>query len=106
MIRALLTTMLLLVFAGIGRANTVTVRSGEHQGFSRLVLEFPNPVDWQFGRTEDGYELRLPDAGSTYDLSQVYRLIDKARVAAVSTGPDQGSLFIGLGCACHAIPFE
>ena len=106
MIRVLLTTVLLLVFAGIGRANTVTVRSGEHEGFSRLVLEFPKPVDWQFGRTEDGYELRLPDAGSTYDLSQVYRLIDKTRVAAVWTSPDQGSLFIGLGCACHAIPFE
>lgn len=87
-------------------AQTITVQSGEHEGFTRLVLEIGTPANWALGRTGDGYELRLDRAGTRYDLSQVYKLIPRDRLAAIWVDPETGSLRLGIGCACHAIPFE
>ncbi|NBO21631.1 MAG: hypothetical protein EBU97_06855, partial [Rhodobacteraceae bacterium] len=38
-------------------APVVTVVSGEHKGFSRLVLRLGGLRDWRLGRTAAGYEL-------------------------------------------------
>ncbi len=83
---------------------TVQVTSGEHEGFTRVVLNFGGAVDWQFGRTEDGYEFRKMGAAVRYDLRAVFNLIGKSRLAAISA--DAAMLDIGFACACHAIPFE
>ena len=40
-------------------AETIQIRSGEHAGFTRLVLEPETTHDWQLGRTTTGYELRM-----------------------------------------------
>lgn len=94
----------LLAFAPPAWAQPVQVTSGEHQGFTRVVLNFGSAVDWQFGRTEDGYEFRKTGAAVDYDLSEVFDLIGKSRLAAISA--DSAGLNIGFACACHAIPFE
>lgn len=85
-------------------AQPVQVTSGEHEGFTRVVLNFGAAVDWQFGRTEDGYEFRKSGPVAEYDLRQVFDLIGKSRLAAISA--QDGALDIGFACACHAIPFE
>lgn len=103
MIRALI----LLVLVGFAQpifAQPVQVTSGEHEGFTRVVLNFGGAVDWQFGRTEDGYEFRKIGTAADYDLRQVFDLIGKSRLAAISA--QNGALDIGFACACHAIPFE
>lgn len=87
-------------------AQPVQVSTGEHDGFTRLVLEYVTPVDWQVGRTMDGYELRLNAARPVYDLSKVYDPIGRRRLASVWVDPENGALRIGIGCACHAQPFE
>ena len=58
-----------LVCAGLSFAAPVTVKSGEHEGFTRLALDFGAPVNWAVGRTLDGYELRLTGVAPTYDLT-------------------------------------
>ncbi len=90
----------------VAMAQPVAVTSGEHDGFTRLVLDFGSPVDWQLGRTTDGYELRLDGARPSYDLTAVFDLIGRIRLAAAWADPETGVLRIGIGCACHAIPFE
>ena len=95
-----------LSLASPGLAQPVRVTSGEHDGFTRLVFDYGRPVDWQVGRSLDGYELRLAEVPPPYDLSNAFDLIGTSRLAAIWSAPDSGQLNIGLACACHAIPFE
>ncbi len=88
------------------QSQTVRVTSGEHDGFTRLALELPAAQDWQLGRTTDGYELRLPDPVPGYDLSGVFEVIGRSRLASIWADPETGALRLGIACACHAIPFE
>ncbi len=87
-------------------AKSVVVTSGEHDGFTRIVLDFGAAVNWTLGRTADGYALRVVGKIPTYDLAGLYDLIGKNRLAALWTNPETGQLNIGFACACHAIPFE
>lgn len=83
----------------------VIVTSGEHDGFTRIALDFGHPVDWQMGRTTDGYQLRIEGEDPDYDLARVYQLIGRDRISALWADPDSGDLHLGVGCACHAMPF-
>ena len=92
--------------AGTAMAQAVVVKSGDHADFTRLVLTFPDAADWQLGRSKEGYELGLGARKAAFDLTDVYRLITKARLKSVWTDPTTGRLQLGVACACHAIPFE
>ncbi len=98
--------VLLMVVAQGGVAQTVSVTSGEHGAFTRLVINAGGAVDWAFGRTETGYEISLGKSRSRYDLSRVFDKITKNRIGSVSLNPDSGTLQFGVGCACFATPFE
>ena len=106
MIRRLAAIILLLGWSVGVAAGPITVTTGDHPGFTRLVLQFNAPVPWLLGRTADGYELRLPDNGVQYDLSHVFDQIGKNRLAAIWADPDTGALQLGVACACFAMPFE
>ena len=98
--------LLLICLAGSVSAQVVTVRSGEHGDFTRIVLTLPAAGDWRIGRTETGYEVELPTANPRYNLSDVYRLITKDRLRDIAADPASGRLRLDIGCACHVIPFE
>ncbi len=95
-----------LALTTMAAATPVVVKSGEHDGFTRLVLEYRNPVDWQVGRTDDGYALRIADNTPSYDLTETFKVIGKSRLAGISVDPDSGLLNLAIACACYAIPFE
>jgi len=97
--------LLLLLGPGVLRAETIRVRAGEHEGFSRLVLEFPAAPQWAFGRVDGGYEFRPTPGEINYDLAEVFRLIPRARIAALEDR-GQGRLFLAVSCACHADAFD
>lgn len=97
---------LFLVLAQAAFAQTVVVKSGDHPGFTRLVLELPVTTDWEMGRTDEGYELRLKIDGMRFDLSRVFDAIQRGRLAAIWMDPGSGGLRLGVACACHAMPFE
>ena len=98
--------LLLLFLAAPAQAQTVSVKSGEHGAFTRLVLTFPAPVDWVLGRTSGGYGLQVTGPFVPYDLSSIYELITKDRLRSVWVDPANGNLLLGVDCPCHAIPFE
>ena len=106
MTRLLRILWLVVLLPGAALAQPVQVTSGEHDGFTRLVLDYGAVTDWQVGRTSDGYEVRLTESRPTYDLTGVYDLIGRGRLASVWVDPANGTLWIGIGCACHAQPFE
>jgi hypothetical protein len=97
--------VLLWLAAGPAGAQTVTVRSGEHAGFTRLVLGLPAATGWRLNRTDDGYALAFSRA-LRFDLGQVFRLIPRDRLAAIWADPASGDLRLGLGCRCHAAASE
>lgn len=95
-----------LLFSPFATAQTVVVQSGDHAGFTRLVIELPKAALWKMGRTAEGYELLLPDETLQFDVTDVFENIQRNRLAAIWTDPVSGALRIGVACACHAIPFE
>ncbi len=97
--------LLFLLLATPAAAQAVRVSSGEHEGFTRVVLQYGQPVDWQVGRTADGYELRLTGNAPRYDLSRAFDIIGRDRLSGLWVDPDTGGLRIGVACACHALPF-
>ena len=94
-----------LLLPGFAQAQEVSVRSGEHADFSRLVLEFAERVTWEFGRVEGGYELRAQAPGATYDLARVFDLIPRTRISGVQD-LGGGRLFIQSDCDCHGDAFD
>ncbi|NEY91150.1 hypothetical protein [Tabrizicola oligotrophica] len=101
-----LLAVLLFVLASPALAQPVRVSSGEHDGFTRLVFDFGHPVDWQVGRSADGYLMHLSGPKPAYDLTEAFDLIGTSRLAAIWASEATGDLQVGLACACHAIPFE
>lgn len=104
--RRILALCLLLASAIGVWAAPVVVTSGEHRDFTRIVVQFEGPVDWQFGRTLDGYALRVPGQALDYDLSRAFELIGRTRVAGMKRDPANGDLAVGIACPCYAMPFE
>lgn len=101
-----LAVVLWVLLAGHLVAAPVLVKTGEHDGFTRLVMEFPTSVEWQMGRSADGYELRVTGQPANYDLSEAFKLIGKSRLAAIWVDAQTAGLRIGIACGCHAMPFE
>ncbi len=101
-----LIVFLILLQVGIVQADVVKVSSGEHDGFTRIVFELSQPMNWQVGRTADGYEVRFDQPGLEFDLASVFDLIGRSRLASIRFDDATASLRIGIGCACYAQPFE
>ena len=85
-------------------AEVITVRSGEHAGFSRLVMQFPEKTDWVFGRSERGYEFHVPGEDMHFDTSAVFQKIPRQRIASVKSG--NGYLRLTILDNVHADVFE
>lgn len=94
-----------LAVPGVAAAQTARVKAGDHPGFTRLVIDLPAEAGWTLGRTPGGYELLLAGGAVPYDLTGVFRVITKDRLASVWADPQTGNLQIGVACACHAVPF-
>lgn len=86
-------------------AQEVAILSGEHNGFSRLVLRVGDTANWELGRVEGGYEFRSASSDLQYDTSKVFQFIPRDRVADVEDRGD-GRLFISSTCNCHIFAFE
>lgn len=85
------------------QSQTVTVRSGEHGSFTRLVLELPRGFAHRISRTGTGYLLNFGSMRPRFDLSQTYRLIGRERLRSIWAEPETTDLNLGIGCACHII---
>lgn len=101
-----LALILLIVLTGPGLADVVTVRSGDHSSFTRLVLAIPPGQNWRVGRHADGYQLDTGNADDTFDLTAAFDRIQRDRVAGLDTTSGPGRLSIALACTCHAVAFQ
>lgn len=101
--RLLLPILLVAAGAGPALAQTVPVRAGEHEDFTRLVLRVPKSGAWALVPAPGGFELRGP-AGATFDTDEVWGRIPRDRIATLDPR-GEGRLGIGVACDCHGEVF-
>lgn len=87
-------------------AAPVQVKAGEHNGFTRIVVDYGKAVQWQVGRTDDGYELRIEGDQPEYDFTDSFKIIGTSRLVSLWADQPAGAMRMGVACQCHAIPFE
>jgi hypothetical protein len=98
---------LLVALAGPATAETAGIMSGEHAGFTRLVVELPSATEWKVGRMPMGYGFAtLAPVQPEYDLTRVWDRIPRSRLQALRVDPETGALLLTVGCDCHVLPFE
>ena len=93
----------LALAAGAAQAERVVVRSGDHDGFTRIVLGFETPPRFDTEPLDGAWRLD-PEGPATYDLSDAWRRITRERVAAIEPRPD-GALVLRLACDCEVEAF-
>ncbi|WP_339113516.1 hypothetical protein [Thioclava sp. GXIMD2076] len=66
--------------ATVTTAQTVTVQSGEHPDFTRLVFLFRDKVDWSLEQNENGYSFSVNRPEIEYNLDNVFYFIPRTRI--------------------------
>lgn len=101
MIRVLLALSLLLIWPGMSPAQTLTVRSGEHADFTRLVVYLGRDGTWTLTRDGAPREVLISfdRPGLGFDLDRVFDLIPRDRLAGISS-PGPSVLRLQLACDC------
>ena len=84
---------------GAATAERVIVRSGEHEGFTRIVLHYTQTAGFELKDIPGGYRLDTGDEWALFDVSDMWRRIERDRVRGIAAGPD-GALDLRLACDC------
>lgn len=100
MMKAAFFTLSVYLMAWSWGEAQVEIRSGEHSGFTRLVMYFDEAKIWQLGRIENGYGLRIDGAEQEFNLTEVFSFIPRSRILDIKVVP--GGLNILSSCECHA----
>lgn len=90
------------------QAPAARVRLGEHESFTRLVVENPESRTYFHSHAGRTVEIRIVGGVISYDLSAVRAVVGNGRIAAVRAG-DRGSaslITITLACDCEANVFD
>ncbi|WP_371060916.1 hypothetical protein [Rhodosalinus sp. 5P4] len=82
-------------------AQTIGVRTGEHEGFTRVALDLPEPIDWTLQTVPGAAVLSFAKADVEFELAGAFRRISRARLASLTPDADPGTLRLGLACACR-----
>ncbi len=105
MIRKLV--FLLILLPQLLLAQNVTVRSGEHGRFTRLVLTLPVEANWNLVENSSTNELEVlfPDQAFNYDTSTTFDRIGRSRINDVRPKEGGTGLIVSLACDCDAQAF-
>ncbi|WP_407493746.1 hypothetical protein [Pseudooceanicola sp. MF1-13] len=100
MMRYVAAIFLLVILPNFGWSQTVSIRSGEHDGFTRLVVYLPNGVEADVTRTAAGSEVTTSRPVS-FDISGIYDRIGRDRFQNVSIGQGGKVLSLSYECDCQ-----
>ena len=84
---------------GTAVAQTVRVRTGEHENFTRIVIDFTKRPNWQVGQVNQHYELWSENTDIAFDLSDSFRRLHGKRISSI-TDLGNGRLAVELICQC------
>lgn len=98
--------ILAILLPSHSQAEIARIRGGEHDEFTRIVIEAASLGQWKLGKEGRGYAFRAEDQPDGYDLSKAFDKIPKSRIRSLWQDKETGSLRMDIGCTCHAIAFE
>lgn len=81
-------------------AEDVRVLSGEHADFSRIVLIFGQPIEWDEERTGHGFSVRFDRTNLAFDFTRVFDLIPRDRIRAISFDERSNAIDLESDCSC------
>jgi hypothetical protein len=87
----------LTLLPGTLAAQEARLRSGEHEGFSRLVVYMPEPAEIETAAGDRRFEIAF-DARFGFETSDVFYYIPRTRIADIAAEP--GRLVLDLACDC------
>lgn len=99
------TAFFFLVASDVVVAETLRVRSGEHEQFTRITIGIPPGSDWSVKESDDGFELSLNVENAIYDLSGFFSRIPRTRVLDVAQEEIGEPLKFKLNCSCSVQTF-
>lgn len=98
--------VILILWGGALVAQDDSVRSGEHETFTRLVLPIPVDAEWTLRRGPDRYVFSIVNGQQQFDIAQVFDRIPRTRIADLQTMQDGAALAIVTSCTnCYADAF-
>ena len=96
-------SILICLLCSTLEAEPIPVRSGEHNGFTRIVIHAHANSEWTAKRTGKLIEIELREAPESFDVSHVYSRITRDRIKSVEYSG--GALLINTNCDCSASVF-
>ncbi|KIC45090.1 hypothetical protein RA28_11420 [Ruegeria sp. ANG-S4] len=105
MIRKLVLVWAFVCAAFSAGAQTLTVRSGEHGAYTRLVVQIPPGTEWKLDPKPDGATLDVALTGVVFDTKSVFQRLSTGRLEAVSQNSAGEALDLRFGCQCVAKAF-
>ena len=105
MIRWVLMAAVLNLLASVATANELRVRSGEHSGFTRLVVQIPVGTEWALSQYDKIAQLSVELDAVTFGTRSVFNKLSAQRLVKLhQDGPGQ-PLNLSLGCDCVVTAF-
>ncbi len=103
MIRAL--SLVLLAWGTSASAQALTVRSGEHEGYTRLVVQVPSGTGWMLDPVENGARLSIGIDNATFNTASVFDRLSGNRLQSLQQAGPGAALEMTFGCDCVATAF-
>ncbi|WP_226779914.1 hypothetical protein [Oceaniglobus trochenteri] len=82
------------------QAEILRVRTAEHDGFTRIVVDLADRFDWKITRSGKSFGVRFADSKTRFDLSGAFRRISDRRIEDITDGGN-GTLGVLLSCECQ-----
>lgn len=82
-------------------SQSVTVRSGEHDTFTRLTLTLPSETQWSITRGNRGATLAIDAPDIVFNTSQAFNRIPRTRLSGLSQSGPGDPLNMQFGCDCE-----
>ncbi|TMM52498.1 hypothetical protein [Sulfitobacter sabulilitoris] len=95
--------MIGLCIATSGVAAPAVVRTGEHDSFTRVVVNLPDGATWQMSGEGVTRVVTLTGHSDGFDIGGVFRRIPQTRVSDIRAGRD--TITVSLACACGVNSF-
>lgn len=99
MFRQILAVLFIVFLGGAAFGAPIKVKSGEHGGFTRLVLEGPNVLSWEYETSGQENRIKILHHTAGFETDSVYRFINKNRVRSIASNPSEFRFVIGCDCA-------
>ena len=90
----------LVLVADTAMAQQAVVRSGEHDGFSRLVIDLPDRFPWRMSDDGRRRSISLDGYRGRFDLDEVFLRLSEDRLASVDVMENGRGIEFEMTCDC------